>query len=507
MVDKQRMRESIEDQLAGKTRRRFLQTTGLGLSMAVAGCSSGGDGSSDGGDGGDSDDGGDGSGDGESGGSQGSDGGSSGNEVHVLVDYSDESWQERWEQELVPAFEEQSDYSVKIEYMGFQGNSKDRLLTLMQSGDPPATFYGTMRQQGILIGEGRAVPVNDVNDAIRENFGEIRFDQTLSLNGDTEWLVPHGWQTIGTLNYRSDIYEDLSLSTPETWDDLISNAEAIDNDADYDERGFALPAGKAGKSASEFDTFLRCNGGYYYQWKDESERAEAEVWFPEDKAVETLEFMSQLAEYSPDPSSISWGSTLKYWAGKRIAQTTMASAWCADIARSAGLEALTRGTDIAAPPTPDGGETSVDRGLALTDGTPIVKGSNVEGAKAWLKFLYAEDADRTAENNLEHLRLLPATDTVFESDTYQNAEPLQQYDGHMMSLQRKLVEDLVPKKMNPDLPRTVATNHVARFPIEAEMVNQVIVQGKTPSAAVQEARDRFEERLAEGKEKAAELSN
>jgi len=464
-------------------RRRVLQATGAGASLAVAGCLDGG-----GGEGTDEP----GEGNGEPSG-----------EVRWLMDYNDDEWQDYWAG-LVDEYEsEYSDVTINMEYVGFQGESGQRLQNLFQSGDPPELFQGTLPEMGLIVGDGRGIPVNDVNDNIREFYDDdIKLIESAKLGGSAEWLVPHGWQTISTFTYRSDIYDQLSLEEPETWDDLLNNAEAIDNDGDIDARGFGLAAQKTGKSSSVFDGFFRSNGGYYYEEVD----GEVEVWFPEDKAIETLEFLKQLGQYSPDPASLSWGPTIKFWLSNRIAQTDFVSAWIQDIAFDSDLPDLATSTDLAELPLPSADADPVDRGLVLIDGTPLIQGSNVEAAKHWLTWLYASDVERTAGLNLQNLRLLPSTDAVFESDQYQNSEEMQRGDGYMAEQQDK-VRDIAENKSDPSRPRTIATSYVTRFPINEEMMNAVIIGGTSPSDAVAEAKSRYEERLKEGKEKVAELAD
>lgn len=461
-------------------RRRFLQATGAGATAAIAGCFGIGDDGADDGDG---------------------DGGPSG-EVHWLMDYNSDAWQDRWADLKEQYEEEHPDVTIEMEYVGFQGRGGQRLQQLIQAGDPPELFQGTLPQMGLVIGDGQAIHVNDVNDNIRDFYDDdIKLIHTAQLGGTAEWLVPHGWQTINDTNYRRDIYEQLSLDVPETWDELLNNAEVIDNDGSIDARGYALAGQKTGKSSSEFDSLFRSAGGYYY----EEVGGEIEVWFPEDIAIETLEFMNQLAQYSVDPSQMSWGPTIKSWLGGRMGQCLFVSAWLADVAISSGNTDLGLNTGIELVPTPQAGDDPLDRGLVVIDGTPIIKGSNVEAAKDWLTWLYAEDVERAANNNLMNMRLLPSTDALFNSDPYQNSEEMTQNDGYMAE-QQEQVRAIAEEKSHPDRPTSPATNYVQRFPILNEMVNNVVVVGQTPQEAVTEAKDRFETRLQEGKERTQDIS-
>jgi hypothetical protein len=48
-------------------------------------------------------------------------------------------------------------------------------------------------------------------------------------------------------------------------------------------------------------------------------------------------------------------------------------------------------------------------------------------------------------------------------------------------------------------PTTGPTEYATRFPIEGELINEVLAAGRDPEAAYEDARQKLEERLQEGK--------
>lgn len=481
------------------TRRRALRASAAGLMLAAAGCSS--DGGSQDGDGG-TDGGGDGGGGEQTTAQSGSDGGDGGDsEVHLLMDYTSEAWQKRWEETLVPGFkEEHPDTSVNVEYVGFQGNSEQRLTTLIQSGNPPNAYQGSPNETSDLLLEDQGTPTNEVVDFLQETNGEIWYDEIIQFGPDNDYYyVPHGIYTVGTVSYRSDIYDQLGLEVPGTWDELLTNVEEIDTDSDIDARGYSVGAGKAGKADSEFDTYLSCADAEIFRWKSDAQE-EVELWFPEDKVVETLSFMEQLAEYSTDPSSNSWAGTLKYWAGGRIAHLWHLNAWSAGIADAAGVSSIARNTDIFQTPIKDG-EDPPHRGDTTLDSAFLLDAGGKEQTKEFFKYIY-NSPQRTAENLLlEPMRFLPPYKGFMENETYKNAEVFQKYDGHLYDLNKKCFDEVMPNLSSPDVPTTAITWYVQRFPITSEMVNQVIVQGRNKTDAYRDARAKLEERTSEAREK------
>jgi len=79
------------------TRRQILGSSGVGTAGFLAGC-------------------------------LGTGGGGGDEAIHVLTDYNTDAWKTRWEDEIVPEFEEDTGHSVDIEYFGAvqQGTSDFR---------------------------------------------------------------------------------------------------------------------------------------------------------------------------------------------------------------------------------------------------------------------------------------------------------------------------------------------------------------------------------------------
>lgn len=478
--------DSVPDDLPDSLdRRRFIGGLGAGVALVTAGCSGSGDGRD---------------GAGEADGTETTPGV---DEIHVLMDYASDAWQTRWKEEIIPGFEDEYGVSVNMEFVGFQGTSEQRLQTLIQSGDFPNSYQGSTSETADIIASGNAVPATDVNEDTQETNGEFGFDPSLITYQGEQWYVPHLIYATGTISYRTDIFDDLGLDPAETWSDLLSNAEAIDNDGNTEARGYNVGGTKTGQSGVELETLLRCAGGGVFRWKTDA-REEAEVWFDEDRVVETLEFMQQLTQYSPNPTQTTWTQSLKYWAAGRIGQCFFLSAWPAGVAESADVSSVAQNTDITPLPVKEGADP-LDRGYISPDSATLFDTDGSEAAKDFFRYLYGSE-QRTIENLLmQPMRSFPAHQGILEKDAYRNADVFQQYDGHLYELNRKVRDDVLPKLSSPERPTTLATEYAGRFPILAETVNNVLAVGESPESAHEEARSRLERRLQEGKEMAANL--
>jgi multiple sugar transport system substrate-binding protein len=426
-------------------------------------------------------------------------------EIHVLTDYTgEESWGPKWE-EIKEEFEAQDEATLNIEQVGMQGSGEDRLSSLIQAGDAPEMFMGTITQVGDLIAQGQTITLGDTLDELIEANGDMLSRSTVEAGGDVR-MLPHGVYLGGTFQYRTDIYEQLGLSVPKTMDELVENAKAIDEAEEGpagSARGFALPAQRTGKSGSDFSNFLYNCGGDTWQWTNEEEN-EVELRFEEGPVTAALGYMDQLGNYSPDPANMSWSPTIVQWIQGNIGQCFMNNAWL-NGAAYANDSPIWRVTEQSLIPLMDRSLDPIDRGWALADGTPILAPSeNHAGAKALWKFMYGSP-DKQADKNLtEPMRFLPPYEDVIESDTYQNAQIFQDQPS-LLEKNQRMIEDIAPH-LGGDRPSNLATLYAGRFSISSEMVSAVVVEGVDPAEARQEAVDKYQTRLEEGRELAADVA-
>ncbi len=450
------------------TRRRLLQGAGAGTAGLLAGCL----------------------------------GGDSGDELHILTDFSGDQWEAYWEDELVPDWEDQSEVPIDVEYAGFHGTGEQRLATLLQSGDPPEMYHATTAEIGDLINQGLTRNVDDVVDDLEDEWGDTLYKYTLQPMGgdqsDETHSIPHGVYVGGCLNYRSDVYEALDLEVPETWDELVENARIIDESDEFEEmRGFGLSATPAGKGGSDFSNWLYNSGGDVWQ----ENGGDIELWFDEEHVMPVLDVLQELAQYSPDPSSLNWQETIEYWVAGRFGQCFMNNAWLCGPAMGAGAEEVALATDQALIPTREGADP-VTRGWVLVNGTPVIGGSSNPGAaEDFNRMMYGAD-HHVDVSLIEPMRFIPPYEGVMESDEYQNAEIFQVADGALLEKNQFIMDEIVPELESPELPSSPETLHVGTFDIDAQLANRVLVEEQDPDDAYEWAVDRYEQRYEEAKQDA-----
>jgi len=100
-------------------------------------------------------------------------------------------------------------------------------------------------------------------------------------------------------------------------------------------------------------------------WKDPDAREELEINWPEDTVVEVLEYVNELSQYSPDPTSVGWASSLSSWVQGSYGQCYHLNAWPVgvtaqtaeaedDEATKQALRSVAENTEIIAYPMLDG---------------------------------------------------------------------------------------------------------------------------------------------------------
>ncbi|MDF9747510.1 ABC transporter substrate-binding protein [Natrinema salsiterrestre] len=432
-------------------------------------------------------------------------------EVHFITDYYNDSWEPLWG-DLESDFEEQTDIQMNIEEGGMSGTQEGRLAQLIQSGNPPDANTSTFDQVADIWATDQLEPVNDVVSAIEEVNGEVMTGGAF-LGGDDYYQVPHG-QYISNFQYRADIYDDLGLEEPETFQDVLDNARAIDESDEHDARGYGLAGMPTGKSQDEFQVLLSSAGvsGLGIRWSDPEARDELEVYFPEEEVTMVLQYMKDLAQYSPDPTSIGWAESLGGWVQGQYAQCYHLNAWpvgvtalTAEANDSDALRGLAEATQIRAYPT----WSEIDKeenwlSSPAPDGYHLfASAENTSEAKEWFEWLYADSMERTVSfYEADPGRFLPTYGDVLDSDAFQNQGIMEAHPHLLEKLQ--YVQDEIWGNHYANVDEADVSSpealYMQRQWFYGEMVNRVVTDSNSVQEAYEWGRGQLEEALAEAKE-------
>ncbi|SIR70595.1 ABC transporter substrate-binding protein [Natronorubrum daqingense] len=420
-------------------------------------------------------------------------GGSDDDELHILTDLSSDEWQEYWENNLIPGYEEEYGLPVEHEYTGLDEVGRQRLATLMQAQDPPGIFHASLPEIGDLVNQGQLADVDDVLEDLEDEWGEPVFKYLLEPIDDQIVNIPHG-PYIGCLQYREDLYDELDLEVPETWDDLLENAQAID-EMDNDVRGFGLSAGPEGKPDADFSCWLVNAGGDRFRWNSDDE---VELVYEEDDVLAVFELLQELEQYSPDPASLDYGTTIEYWASGRLGQCIMLNAWVCSAAYEAGAEEVALNTKQEVVPHREGVDPDV-RGFVTMTGAPVLEGAtHTDGAKDFNRYMYGPD--RHIEVSLmEPMRFLPPYESILEHEEYRSADVFQIDDGYFLERNEYLLQEIAPQVSDPESPTTPETLGLLSFDIDAQMINRLIVEEEDPEDVYEWGMDELERRFEDVK--------
>jgi multiple sugar transport system substrate-binding protein len=403
---------------------------------------------------------------------------------------------------------------VNLEFAGVHGSGEQRLATLQQSGSPPETFTTALVQVGDILANDGFASVQEEWDQIEENHESgIIAANSASAGGDA-LLIPNGAYTNDWV-YRRDLFEQVGVEDlippdeniaedPLLWDDVLTAAEAISNDKDIQATGVAVSGHmQSGASQKNWTAGLNGAGGGQFQWKSDA-REEAEVWIDADHHVPSLEFWNQAAEFSPDPSSLDYGTEFELWASDRLAQVPIVNAWVVESTWAAENEAAAFGTDVTLNPVQDESTDPVDFGGISLDGHTVFADSDNASAMKDMAVQMYETPERAAQKNLlEPLRFITPYPDALETDTYQNADIMSVGDGHFLYLQEKITNEIVPHLNSSERPSGATPAVIYAFTQQQgrEAMNRLLVQDMTPQRVHELTKEKAEEALAEGKER------
>jgi multiple sugar transport system substrate-binding protein len=475
--------------MSGETlsRREYIVLSALGAA-SVAGCL-GGNGNGDGGDGGDAT-------------ATPTEDPTELPAVHWLTDYSNDAWQDRWN-DLTSSFTDETGVETNVEFVGGSGSGEQRLSNLIQSGETPDMMTTTHESVANLWSLDQLSATTDLVEEIGSAAGEPTIDLQTDQEGNV-YQVPHGYY-VSTFLYRSDIYDALDLSAPSSYDEVLENARKIDESDEFDAAGFMLPAAKnAPLAEGVFRHFLNNKGYAYVQWKSDAEE-EVELWIPKEPTVEVLNFLKELAQYSPPPSQNTFVSGLSDWGAGAFGQLIHLNAWPASVATQVDPK-VARNTGATNVPLEDG-VTGEEVPVTLEpDGHFILEdGANSPGAREFLGWLYGRDAESAAQMYVqEPMRFLPTYSEILDTDTFSNLGYFQEYPSHLELLneiQQIGDEYFSNNKSAQRAIRQGPASYLRGGYFLANMVNEVVVVGNDPGSTYDKYRGRMEDRLQEGKDR------
>lgn len=204
---------------------------------------------------------------------------------------------------IIQSWEQDSGNSVDITYMQ-ETDMKTNIQTARTTGDFPSAIWATKVIMNQIASSGLNADAGDVISSI----GEDKFyDRMLELSkapGGGYAAIPIGTSAFN-MYYNEKRFDEEGLKPPQTWDAILKAAETF-HDPDNDKYGIVLmnTADKDGSRA--LSQFALSNDAHVLNEKEE-------VVFDSPEMIETLEFLSELFQYSPDFHP-TWEDSEKFYA-------------------------------------------------------------------------------------------------------------------------------------------------------------------------------------------------
>lgn len=329
----------------------------------------------------------------------------SGTTLHFLTDESNDTFREFFTN-VGNAFNEATGAEVRMDYQAVGGSVEERLVQLLQSGDPPDVYMSSVSQASTLTAQGAAAPVNSAVNAVIDQYGEPR--ERLQYQGD-DYLMPI-WSNIGISWYRTDLYEE----APTTWEQSLQGAEQVSQQDGMN--GAFVPAGQ------NFCTDLMLLGYVYSNGAVLTENQGGNVQVAMDnnanrqKWIDALAHLQNLHQYSPQNSDAGCSQMSQALASEAAAQT-----WY--VGSRPKNQSILQNKEYAgniAPtlqPIPQGRDNAVTNGL--TDGLITFKqADNPEAAKTYMEF-FAQPDYMTELAFITPLQNIVPFPGIIQSDTFQ----------------------------------------------------------------------------------------
>ncbi|WNV75442.1 ABC transporter substrate-binding protein [Geodermatophilus sp. DSM 44513] len=132
------------------------------------------------------------------------------------------------QEEIAAAFTESS--GVEVELVAVDPNQFNQLLTSSAAAGELPDVVGALPLAGVQLLSTNELLDTDATASIVEGLGADTFSERaleLTRDGDTQLAVPSdGWAQL--LVYRQDLFDAAGLAPPETYEDILAAAQALD---------------------------------------------------------------------------------------------------------------------------------------------------------------------------------------------------------------------------------------------------------------------------------------
>jgi multiple sugar transport system substrate-binding protein len=366
-------------------------------------------------------------------------------------------------EDLIPMFEAETGIKVEATYVAHDALTQ-KAMTEFVSGTPTFDVIQFETSWG-----GRYSPfLEDLEPFIEVAGDAFAEDDILAAarnmgiaDGKTVGLP---YRVIGRiLHYRTDIFEEVGVEPPQTFDEMREVAQAVtldtDDDGEIDVYGFGFLGKQGYGNAYEFGTFLFGSGGAW--WNLDT----CEILFNDETAVQALQFYADLRnEYGvmpPEVTTWAWDEWIAGGQTGRYAMTIMHTPYAVPLNNPEASETAGLWGWADAP-----GRDTLDQGAPPVGGwlfgIPVAAEQKdmawefiqyMTGKEAQLKSAFNENAPtrRSVFEDADVQAMWPWADVALRSlergtPMYNNSEELEAESALMVTVSEVLLGEKAPQQ-------------------------------------------------------------
>lgn len=434
------------------TRRRFLRATGVAATAAAAGCMGGSEGDSEG------------ESDGSTVGSSDSNGDVT--QPQTIKYLSDRGDSKQVIDEIIAEFEDEHDYTVDVTYTSKGTSTDEQLQKMRAAGNPPDIVFDTAADAYRYQRDGDILPVN-------EALADSGLPDPVNVGGDSYFVATMVEPLMGW--YRNDIYDE----NPTSWETWQSEARRVSEEEDIN--GYVVQSGQTNNADTATTQYLWQNDVNIYAGPSDGIEVTIDNDANRQAAVETFEWVQQMAEHSPNGSGWEWGDAIAALQQENAA-AAMSVGGLPILTIAANRPDLVEKLSPTAFPAPNGKEQ--DRWWAYMEGHVVWdSGGATEGAKQFVDFFSRSDKFMDFVLSAP-LFQFPPTREGLDSDAVKNNETIQQHP-EVMELVRNNWDAFTSVLETGDdgAPNIVAADAYGQQ-LFGQAAEQMLVGGRSPDETV-----------------------
>jgi multiple sugar transport system substrate-binding protein len=330
----------------------------------------------------------------------------------ITIAINDSPWLPSFE-EIVRVYQDETGSVVELQAFPFGDllskqlnavtNETGEFDLLNLHGASAATFYDA----------GFVTPLEEIDPDFEWpseviNYGNLgRWDQETSFFSDTGTVfgLPINGN-VQLLYYRRDLYDQMGLEPPTTWEEVIAAAQQVRN-VDSDVYGYVIRGQVGNEVVFNFLPVLRSFGGDVFA----NEPEDWTVTINSDEAQQAMELYLELASYGPsEPGNIGQAEMISLVQSGRSLQNHMVSAAYSAV-QDEGASSVTDRVGYAVVPRPEDGQHAPTIG-AWHMGIPFhITDTRKQAAYDFLQWLMTQDAQ---------IRYAEAGGIVTRQDVYES---------------------------------------------------------------------------------------